>query len=211
MFESLFMKGWLIGFSIAMPVGPIGMVCLNHSLIRGMLCGLAAGLGVALADAFYGVLAAFGVTFITAFLSNNLIWFQFAAAFFLSFVGWHTLKSPLREKHEIHKGLSPKKIFISTFILTLTNPMTLLSFTGLYAGFGIGLQGDEVLSAVHLAGGVFIGSIAWWCILSFTAARFSKKIDFKLANYINKVSGACIIVFACGIALSALHQLFPVF
>lgn len=205
MLPSLFLKGWLIGFSIAMPVGPIGMLCVRHSLLGGMMCGLASGMGAALADAIYGAIAGFGVSIITNFLVANQTWFHIFGAIFLLYLGFTTFfaKPPPEIQSE---GLvqSNRRVFFTTFILTLTNPMTFISFTGVYAGLGIGFE--NVLSSIVMTWGVFIGSAAWWLILSFSLSFFGKKMNFKPTNILNKISGAFFLVFGVIASISALHK-----
>lgn len=205
MIPSLFLKGWLIGFSIAMPVGPIGMLCVRHSLLGGMSCGLASGMGAALADAIYGAIAGFGVTIITGFLVANQTWFHIFGAIFLLYLGFTTFFAKPKEVIQGEKvAISNSRVFFTTFILTLTNPMTFISFTGVYAGLGINFE--SILSSLVLTWGVFIGSAAWWLILSFSLSFFGKKINYNSTKILNKISGGFFLIFGVIASLSLLHK-----
>lgn len=209
MFTILFFKGWLVGFSIAMPIGPIGILCVRHTLIRGTMYGLAAGLGTALADACYGALAGFGMTTVLSILFDYQVWFQILGSIFLCYLGIQNLlsKSELNPPQELPSTLG--RIFVTTFFLTLTNPFTLVSFAGLYAGLGIGGPEGTFLSTLILTSGVFIGSAAWWIILSSCLSIIGKKIDFKFNHVINKISGTMILTFGIIMGLMAAHHFFP--
>ncbi len=202
MLDNLFIKGLIVGFCIAMPVGPIAMLCIRHSLIRGMIYGLAAGLGAALADTLYGVLAAFGISMISHLLSNHQIWFQLIGAVVLCYLGVTTLLSKPKEENEKDVPLSLIRIVITTLFLTLTNPLTFLGFAGIYAGFGICLEEKGMFSACILTSGVFIGSAVWWLLLSCGTAKLGKKMNYKPTQLLNTISGS--LILACGFIASVM-------
>lgn len=206
MFPSLFIKGWVIGFSIAMPVGPIGILCIQHSLIRGMLYGLIAGLGAALADTVYGAIAGLGISAISSLLVQNQFWIQLLGALFLWYLGFSIYRSkpPVNAKEAEKLGLW--RVFLTTFALTLTNPMTMVCFAGIYAGFGICLPEEGLLSIALLAGGVLIGSAAWWLLLSCGVALIREKVSLQ-TPWLNKISGGVILFFAAVASVTALQQL----
>lgn len=203
----LFLKGWMIGFSMAIPVGPIAMVCIRHSLLRGTLYGLAAGLGAALADAFYGIIAGFGMTIVCDFLSNYHSICHLVGALFLCYLGVKTLQAKPREKSEEEMiPLSYKRVFIVTFFLTLTNPLTILGFIGIYAVLGIAFF-DEILSPLSVTGGIFLGSLAWWLLLSFFSSLIGRKANFKSTRLLNKISGSAFLAFGIIAGLTALQKI----
>ncbi|MBA3722489.1 MAG: LysE family translocator [Parachlamydiaceae bacterium] len=205
MLLSLLLKGWLIGFLMAIPVGPIGMLCIRHSLIRGTLYGLVAGLGAALADMVYGILAGFGVTIICDILTSYQMTCQMLGALFLCYLGIKMLITPPRAKsEEIMIPTSLLRIFLITFILTLTNPLTLIGFMGIYAAFGIGLMDHTFLSFCMVAGGIFIGSTTWWFILSASSSLIGRKLNLHSTHLINRISGTAFLAFGALIALSAI-------
>lgn len=206
MLDHLFLKGWLIGFFIAMPVGPIGMLCIQHSILRGITCGLVAGLGAAFADTLYGALAAFGVSLASHLITNHQIWFQTAGAIFLCYLGIITLKSKPVLENKGSTSRSLIRIFVTTFFLTLTNPLTFLGFAGLYAGLGIGLEETELASNLVLIVSVFLGSCTWWTLLCAGTWRLGKKMTDKSTYFMHKLSGSVILACGCATSLIVLRQ-----
>lgn len=218
-----FTKGIVIGFAIAAPVGPIGVLCIRRTLVNGVVSGLATGMGAALADALYGAVAAFGLAFVAAFLQKFSFVMQLFGGAFLMYLGLKIfLQRPKAadfvtdENRKIH---NPKEIasdFISTFFLTLTNPATILSFVAIFAGFGLVEEGNVhyELSALMVLG-VFLGSLAWWCILSAGIGLFRHKLDRKGLRAINMLSGMIIGGFGAAILgrliFSKLINLFQLF
>lgn len=197
---TIFVKGLLIGFSIAAPVGPIGVLCIRRTLTSGRTAGLITGLGAATADALYGCIAGFGLTIVSSFLINQRHWLQLAGGFFLVFLGVKTfLAKP--KAIPVHDA-SPDNAhgllgdYLTTFLLTLTNPLTILSFIAIFAGLGLGTSSStDYLSAMVLVAGVFSGSAAWWFLLSSFVGLFKTKFDHNLLIWLNRVSGIIIIGF----------------
>jgi threonine/homoserine/homoserine lactone efflux protein len=192
---SFLIKGLLVGFSIAAPVGPIGVLCIQRTISFGRISGLVTGLGAATADAFYGLVAAFGLTVISNFLVGEQFWFRLVGGIFLSYLGIKTFRSKPVERRTTaeHKGLLAD--YSSTVFLTLTNPMTILSFAAVFAGLGLGNSNESFLSAALLVTGVALGSAAWWLILSGVIGLIRTKIDAKSLAVVNKVSGLIILSF----------------
>ena len=169
---SYFIKGILIGFSIAAPVGPIGVLTVDRSLRHGPFAGLATGLGAAAADAVYGCVAGFGLTFVSGFLlawNTPILW---TGSLFLCGLGIAFLvRSPdPAEAAPARRFTTYPSAFLSAFFLTLTNPMTIMAFTVIFAGLGLGMTGENYLTAGLLVAGVFLGSAVWWFILAFGRA-----------------------------------------
>lgn len=196
MWAHLFFKGCLIGFSVAIPVGPIGMLCIRHSLTNGQRYGFAAGLGAALADAFYGTLAAFGMTMLCTFFAQHQVSCQLIGASFLFYLGFTTLfAKPNYEKNPNTPSMSYLRVFLTTFLLTLTNPLTVLSFMGIYAAAGINMVERQLASVLLMPIGIFMGSVMWWLILSSSASMLGKKVNFKSPHLLNQISGMALIAF----------------
>lgn len=189
------LKGILIGFSIAAPVGPIGVLCIRRTLANGRAAGLLSGLGAATADALYGCVAGFGMTLISSFLVNQQNWIRLVGGAFLCYLGVKTLLTkPAQEPAEIKKkGLLGS--FISTFFLTVTNPMTILSFAAIFAGLGLAPSDNNFSSAAILVMGVFCGSAAWWLLLSGVVGLFREKFGHKAMQWVNRISGMIILGF----------------
>lgn len=190
------LKGLVIGFSIAAPVGPIGVLCIRRSLAEGRQVGLATGLGAATADAAYGCIAAFGLTAVSSFLVGHRSWLGFLGGLFLCCLGVRIfISSPASRVAEI-RGCGLLSAYLSTLFLTLTNPMTILSFVAVFAGFGLGASPDY-LAAGLLVAGVFIGSALWWLLLSSGVALFQSRVGSGWMQAINRLSGC--VIFAFGI------------
>lgn len=189
-------KGILLGFSIAAPVGPIAMLCVRNSLTYGLLPGLMTGLGAALADACYGAIAAFGVLIISNFLVQHNIILNLLGAIFLWYLGVKTFLETPQGKTVLTKQIGLLNIFITTFLLTITNPMTIIMFAGVFAGFGICSSIFVLLPALMLTIGVFLGSMLWWIFLSSFSFYVGKLVDKKFMTLINKISGVILMCFA---------------
>ncbi|MDF2633242.1 MAG: Lysine exporter protein [Pelosinus sp.] len=188
-------KGLVLGFSIAAPVGPIGIVCIRRTLSQGMLNGFAAGLGAATADAFYGSAAAFGLTIITDLFLENSLYLRIIGSLFLFYLGYSTFIAKPAHKSESAYQDGWIKACLSTFFLTITNPMTILSFGAVFAGLGIvGTKGDYISSFI-LVGGVFLGSSLWWFLLSGTIQLLRHTFNYQRLIWVNRVSGIIIAGF----------------
>jgi threonine/homoserine/homoserine lactone efflux protein len=191
MMESgLFFKGFIIGFSIAAPVGPIGILCIQRTLAGGNVQGLITGLGAATADAIYGFIAAFGLTFISNFLVEQSIWIRLIGGLFLCYLG---IKAFLSKPQSPVRSVANRNTISSygtTFLLTLTNPMTILFFAGVFAGLGMVNESIQY------------GSGAWWLILSSATGILRNKINERKLAWVNKISGFVILAFGLGAVLS---------
>ena len=202
-----FLRGLLIGFSIAAPVGPIGVLCIRRTLADGRMAGLASGLGAATADAFYGSLAGFGLTLVANFLVSQQTWLRLVGGIFLLYLGVKTALSqpasdsaPVTNTHS--RGLWGA--YLSTLLLTLTNPLTILSFAAIFAGLGLADTGGNSLSAVLLVLGVFCGSASWWLLLSGGVGLLRGRLTPRILQWVNRLAGAVIVVF--GILALVLYE-----
>lgn len=192
--NNLLVQGLIIGFSIAIPVGPIGLLCIRKSLAEGHLPGFIIGLGAATADALYGCLAAFGLSFVSNLLISQEIWFRLIGGVFLCYIGVKTFNAHPAEKSTETNGRGLLSSYVSTFFLTLTNPMTILAFVGIFAALGLG-DGLNYTSAATLVLGVFLGSALWFLMLSFVVTLFRNKISHVGLGWVNRISGVLIIAF----------------
>ena len=202
MMLNFLLKGLVIGLSIAAPVGPIGLLCIRRSLEQGRGAGLAAGLGAATADAAYGCIAGFGLTAISGFLLAHGSWLRLAGGVALCTLGVRTFLSapPQREAQADGGGLL--SAYMSTLLLTLANPMTILSFVAVFAGFGL-TASPSYGAAATLVAGVFAGSGLWWLFLSTGVAQMRHRVSDSWMQAINRLSGGLIVAFGL-CALSAL-------
>ena len=200
-----FLKGLIIGFCIAAPVGPIGILCITRTLQSGFLSGWITGLGAATADGVYGAIAGFGLTVASSFLLHQQGWIKLIGGLFLLYLGVKTWRSvPAQHAAKVAGGKTLLSNYASTFFLTISNPMTILSFVAVFAGLGLSAASDTNAQALLLVLGVILGSLAWWLILAGTVAYlFKHKLSLDLLKWINRVSGA--ILFAFGMV--ALYML----
>ena len=199
----LFIKGFIIGFSIAAPVGPIGILCIQRTLAGGNVQGLVTGLGAATADALYGFIAAFGLTFISNFLVDQSLWFRIIGGLFLCYLGIRAFFKKTREQTVSLADSTVLSAYGTTFFLTLTNPMTILFFAGVFAGLGIVSESIHYASAGLMVIGVFTGSGAWWLFLSAATGIFRNKISESKLAIVNKISGIIIVAFGVAALISA--------
>jgi len=192
-----FLQGLLLGFSIAAPVGPIGVLCIRRSLAEGFRSGLVTGLGAATADAAYGAVAAFGLTAVSGFLVRQRHWLGLAGGVFLCYLGARTILSKPAEASASDRGEGGGTgEYLSTLVLTLTNPMTILSFVAMFAGCGVG-SGSGYGAAVAVVFGVFAGSALWWVILSGGVTLLRARVGQTWLRAVNWISGT--IIFAFGV------------
>jgi len=191
----LFIKGLIIGFSIAAPVGPIGILCIKQTLNHGRAAGLFSGLGAATADAVYGCVAGFGLTFISNILINQQTWFRLIGGLFLCYLGIKAFFSRPVENTALIQKVGLLRNYGLTFFLTLTNPMTILAFAAIFASQGLSNQRMAYSAAGLLILGVFLGSALWWLLLSGSVGLLRGKIDVKILQWINRFSGILIAAF----------------
>lgn len=189
---SFFLRAFIIGISIAAPVGPIGVLCIRRTLANGKAAGFVSGLGAASADMVYGAIAAFGLSAITNLLVENAIWLRVIGGIFLLYLGIKTfLEKPSDKAAQAVQG-NLLSMYTSTFFLTITNPMTIISFAAIFAGT---MLGQATGSPLVMVAGVFTGSAVWWLGLSFGVGILRERLTQTHMTWINRISGAIIIVF----------------
>ncbi|MCP5098054.1 MAG: LysE family transporter [Chloroflexi bacterium] len=196
-FLPLPLRGILIGFAIAAPVGPIGLLCIQRTLAYGRRVGFVSGLGAASADAIYGMIAGLGLTAVSGFLVQQQSWLRLIGGLFLCYLGIKTIMSHRQETAvdapTPHQGMV--SAYVSILALTLTNPITILSFVAVFAGLGLATADLAAGTAVLFVLGVFSGSALWWLLLSGGAGLFRNRIQTHHLAWINRVSGAIILTF----------------
>lgn len=194
MYADLFFKGLLLGFSIAAPVGPIGVLCIRRTLAGGTVSGFVTGLGTAAADAVYGLIAALGLTAAAALLVDHQTYLRLGGGLFLCYLGWSAIRTPPALQAAGPRSGSLWFEFVSAFGLTLANPLTILSFAAVFAGFGVG-GGQDGHSAALLVLGVFTGSLLWWLLLSGGTGLFRAALTPARLVWVNRISGLVIVAF----------------
>jgi threonine/homoserine/homoserine lactone efflux protein len=198
---SFFVKGLLIGFSIAAPVGPIGLLCIRRTLAEGRISGLVTGLGAATADMLYGWVAGFGLTFVSDFLvqstrcAGTRFCLRLIGGGFLGFLGIKIFLSRPAGKAATVSGKGLLGAYASTVFLTLANPMTVISFAAIFAGLGVGVTTGSYRAAGVLVLGVFLGSALWWLLLSSGVSLCRGKMDAGGLRWVNRTAGVAIMLF----------------
>ncbi|WP_439816204.1 LysE family translocator [Zavarzinia sp. CC-PAN008] len=198
----LFIRALVIGFIVAAPVGPVNLVCIHRTLRHGRISGFLVGMGGAVADGLFAVVAAFGLTAISDFLLVHDHWLRLLGGAFLIILGVRTFRDVPIDRTvpgEHHDSLT--RAIGGTFLLTITNPVTILGFAAVFAGAGL-VSGTVALGdASIVVAGVFAGSTLWWfCLAMFIGLLHGRLGPGKLIM-INRVSGVAILLF--GIAALA--------
>lgn len=160
------------------------------------MAGLFTGLGAATADAVYGAIAALGLTALTDALVGGQLWIRLIGGAFLLYLGVRTfLTRPAERAAAARSATGLLGAFASTFLLTLTNPMTILSFVAVFAALGLGTAHPEPLAAAGLVLGVLVGSALWWLTLSGAVSLLRSRFDDRRLGWVNRISGAAIALF----------------
>ncbi|MHA7136908.1 LysE family translocator [Rossellomorea arthrocnemi] len=193
----LFLKSLIIGVTIAAPVGPVGILCIQRTLTYGRRTGFVSGLGAATADALYGLVAVMGLTIVSDFLLDYQFWIQLWGGVFLFLLGWKTFTSqPATFKAGESQATSSLKGFFSVFLLTVTNPMTILAFIAIFGVFRVTGSDGSVVSALFVVLGVFCGSALWWGTVALVGGWLSSRIESDSLTMINRVAGIIITIFS---------------
>ncbi|HEY6456143.1 MAG TPA: LysE family transporter [Steroidobacteraceae bacterium] len=200
---SFLIKGLLIGLSIAAPLGPIGALCINRSLAEGPRLGFICGLGAAAADALYALAGTVALSAIAQWVIDDRIALRVIGGIFLVYLGGRTFMRPATTVPAAGRfgALPPpgaRAAFMSTFLLTLHNPVTLLGFAAMFAGLGmapVGMISSADSAAAALVLGVFLGSALWWLALSSLIGRLRPYIGPPTLTVINRISGTVLTAF----------------
>ena len=189
------LKGLFIGFSVAAPIGVVGLLCINRTLLQGSSIGFVSGLGAATAHGIYGFIAGFGLTFISDFLIEEQFHLRLFGGIYLYYLGIKTFVSkPIYKKPGINSS-NLINSYLSSLVVAITNPLTILSFAGVFAGLGLANKTTNYDSAIFLVLGVFLGSACWWFILSGSIGLLRDNLDSQTLRLLNRISGIMILFF----------------
>ncbi len=211
---ALLLRGFILGFAIAAPVGPIGLLCIQRTLNQGQRFGLVSGLGAATADGFYGAVAAFGLTVVSSFLIAQQHWLALVGGLFLCYLGLRTIAAGAATTAVTGAAANGDEVrglgaaYLSTLALTITNPLTILSFVAIFAGAGLTTAAGastEWAGAVWMVAGVLLGSAAWWFLLSGSVTLLRTHINATVLLWVNRAAGAILVLFG----LVALSRAWP--
>ncbi len=208
----LIVSGAVIGVIVAAPIGPVNLICIRRTLAYGPVNGFLSGLGAALGDGIFAIISAFSLTAIAQLIAGYSIPLQLAGGLMLLGFGWYTFHADptvMREDCKTDKDGKPVRetglatlvrALVSTFVLTLTNPATLLGFAALFAGLGsIVDEKASFMAAAVTVGGVVAGSVGWWFTITTITAIFHKRIDSAIMRYINQASGIVVALFGLAV------------
>lgn len=199
-----YIKGLIIGILIAAPVGPVGVLCVNRTLSGGRMAGFVSGLGAVTGDGFYAAVAAYGISFITVFMSTNRVWFTLAGGIFLSIIGLRMILAKIDLDKDNAAFGSLAENYASAVMITATNPITIVVFGAVFAALGLGAPGTGFRHSTAIVGGVITGSALCWFCLSGLVDAFRSRFSFSALNVFNRVSGVMLIGFSCFLFMSAL-------
>jgi threonine/homoserine/homoserine lactone efflux protein len=190
----VFIKGLLIGIIVAAPMGPVNILCIHRTLTCGRVAGLTAGLGAALGDAAFALVAAFGISVVAAFVEAHEAWFRIPGAVLLLGLGvklW--LSHPHYEQRETN-GQGLAKSLVATFLLTVSNPITIAAFLALFVAWGLG-SGLDITAATEVVLGVLVGSMIWWLALVFIIGHLHRVIEDRHMLLLNRITAAAVVLF----------------
>jgi threonine/homoserine/homoserine lactone efflux protein len=201
------LKGIAVGIVIAVPVGPVGVLCVRRTIFEGRLFGFLSGLGAASADTIFGVVAGFGLTVVSDILLDYQTWLRAAGGLFLVYVGVNALRKHITRCETPERNAENLlSAYLSTFALTITNPVTILAFLGIFAG--VGFTGEEATlgRAGMLVAGVLLGSLIWWLGISLGAGLFRKSFGERHLVLLNRISGGILTLSGIGLLTSLLYD-----
>ena len=186
-----FLKGLGAGFVVAAPVGPVAVMCVRRTMTHGPVAGYVTGLGAALADTFYGVVAAFGIGFIADLMLDNEFWFRLVGGIVLLIIAAKTMLSGVDETQP-RRSQGLFRDFLSALVVTGTNPITVVAFGAVFAAIGAVAAGATFDWAESLVAGVFVGSALWWLLLTGIAGALRGAVSDHGLRWINRSSAAVI-------------------
>ena len=196
MFGTLFLKGMLIGMMVSIPLGPIGLFIIQKTVNKNRLAGIMSGLGVALADTVYAVIAGFSLTYILEFIREYELVFQIFAAIVLVILGLTIyFKNPVSEIRKFRrKGNSYFQDFAFTFLISLSNPVAVFIFIAVLTGSGVVLSISRPYEAMFIIAGIFSGASLWWILLAGGIGFFRHKFNLRVLWWFNKIAGIAILI-----------------
>jgi threonine/homoserine/homoserine lactone efflux protein len=198
---SPFLQGIIIGLTLAVPVGPISLLCIRRSIADGRLHGIVSGLGVATADSLYAAVAVLGLTAISGIIVAQQVFFRAIAGLVLISIGVKVFLSVPQEPHEHTGHESYPKDYLSMLAIALANPLTILFFIIVLPGFGVVLGGTSPLTSAEFVLGIFSGSVVWWVILCGAVGSVRSRLSTRNLHLINRTSGVLIVGFGIGTLL----------
>lgn len=206
----LLLQGLLVGFLASVPLGPIGVICIQRTLSGTHKSGFFSGLGAATADTIFATLAIFSLSFLTDFMDAHKHWFTAIGGILIIIIGfsifYKRVKRPSQRRQTKSSLLSD---YLSILFLTLTNPAYILVFITLFAALGISSEGHYTAVNLLLIMGVLIGASCWWLTLTYAVSKLRKRFRLRHLWWINKITGGLIVLFGILLVLSLAVDLGP--
>lgn len=201
-------KGLIVGFLASIPLGPVGVLCIQRTINKGRIHGVVSGMGAATVDTFFAMVAALGLTYIINFIEQQHFFIQLIGGGILIFLGVKIFNTNPIKQIRRHRRKKNKLIedYFSVLFLTLSNPLAVFLFVAAFAGIGIVSSEDSTLSSSLVIAGVFGGAMVWWSLLTFFVDLFRKKFRLKQLWWINKIAGLLIIVFGVAAMVSVFFK-----
>ena len=208
MFLTLIVKGILIGFLVSIPLGPIGVLVIQRTVNKSRVAGLMSGMGAALSDTLYAIIAGFSLTYIVDFIKQYEVLFQSIGALVVLGLGIHIFfKNPSTDlRRNRLRGNTHFKDIISTFLVTFSNPLSVFVFLAIFTSSGVAVSLEQPYHSVFVILGIFTGAFIWWFSLSGIVSLFRHKISLRVLWWINKTAGAIISIFALVTAMVLLQK-----
>ena len=198
---SLLWEGFIIGIAVSVPLGPLGMLCIKRTVNKNWKSGFISGLGIAASDVIYAIIAGFSLTIIINFIRSYEIYFKILGASMVVLLGLYIfLSNPAKDIQKFQrKGTSYLQDFLTAFLLTVTNPLSVFIFIAIFTSYSLGFELSQLFEALLIIGGIFIGGATWWFILTGLANLFKHKLTISTLWWANKIIGLSVILIAVGL------------
>jgi len=208
MFLTLIVKGILIGLLVSIPLGPIGVLVIQRTVNKSRVAGLLSGMGSALSDTLYAIIAGFSLTYVVDFIRKYEMLFQSIGALVVLALGIHIFfKNPVRDLQRNRlRGNTHFKDIISTFLVTFSNPLSVFVFLAIFTSSGVAMYLEQPYHSLFLIMGISIGAFLWWFSLSGLVSLFRHKISLRILWWINKTAGVVIVLFVLITVLMVMHK-----
>ena len=205
---SLLWEGFIIGIAVSVPLGPLGMLCIKRTVNKNWKSGFLSGLGIAASDVIYAIIAGFSLTIIINFIRSYEIYFKILGASMVVLLGLYIFFSnPAKDIQKYRrKGNSYLQDFLTAFLLTITNPLSVFVFVAIFTSYSLVLELSQLFEALLIIGGIFIGGATWWFILTGLANLFKHKLTISTLWWANKIIGLSVIMIAVGLFIYLLFK-----
>ena len=194
----LLWKGIITGFAVSIPLGPLGILCIQRTVNKNWESGIFSGIGVATADTVYALIAGFSLSIIMDFIRTYELYFKLVGFFVLTLLGIYIFSSNPTKQIQDYKrrGSSHLQDFLTTFLITLSNPLSVFVFVAIFTSYSIVLHFSHPVDALLTIGGIFIGGVSWWILITGLANRFRHKFSINVLYWANRIIGLVVIVIA---------------